>query len=424
MQDDLLREQVAYLVDRSPFYAKKLADCGVDPSIIRSVDDLATLPFTEKSELRASQASTPPLGLHAAASPRDVVRVHASSGTTGRPSYVGVTAKDADTWAEVAARVYQCQGVTADDVVIHGLALGFFVGGLPLAEGVQRLGATFVPVGVGATDRLLQSSRDLGATVLSCTPSFARYLIEYMRARDLDPAELGYRRVLVGAEPGGSIPSVRREIEQAFGARVYESVGNADVFPIYSAMCDAFEGNHLLAEDHVVFELVDPDSGAVVEWADGAEAELVTTHLDRECVPLLRFRTRDRVRVTTAPCACGRTSPRITCIGRTDDLLIVNGVNVWPSAISDVVSSMLPRTTGALEVLLDQQPPRVEPPVRLRVEHGPGTDAAELKADLERELRERLIARFDVELVPAGTVQRSEGKTRLLRVDTPGEGHS
>jgi phenylacetate-CoA ligase len=331
---------------------------------------------------------------------------------------VGVTAQDADTWAEVAARVYRCQGVTADDVVIHGLALGFFVGGLPLAEGVQRLGATFVPVGVGATDRLIQSARDLGANVLSCTPSFARYLIEYVRDRlGQDPRALGFRRVLVGAEPGGSIPSVRREIESAFDAEVYESVGNADVFPIYSAMCASFDGNHLLAEDHVVFELVDPETGAVLDWRDGVEGELVTTHLQRECVPLVRFRTRDRMRVTMGECACGRLSPRITCVGRTDDLLIVNGVNVWPSAINDVVSSMRPLTTGALEVVVPEQPPRVAPPVRLRVEHADGVDLDALRADLQETLRDRLIARFDVELIAPGTLQRSEGKTRLVRVD-------
>ena len=420
LQEERLGRQLDYVLEQSPLYRRKFSEANIDARTIRSVGDLSRLPFTEKSELRSSQISTPPLGEHAAVPMRDVVRVHASSGTTGRPSYVGVTAHDADTWAEVAARVYRCQGVTQDDVVVHALALGFFVGGLPLAEGVQRLGATFVPVGIGATDRLLQSTRDLGATVLSCTPSFARYLIEYVRDRlGQDPRDLGFRRVLVGAEPGGSIPSVRREIESAFGAQVFESVGNADVFPIYSAMCDAFEGNHLLAEDQVVFELIDPDSGDVLSWVDGVEAELVTTHLDRECVPLVRFRTRDRVRITTAPCSCGRTSPRITCIGRTDDLLIVNGVNVWPSAISDVVSSMLPRTTGALEILLSQEPPLVESPVQVRVEHGATDDLDLLKSDLERALRDRLIARCEVELVPQGTLPRSEGKARLLRVALP-----
>ena len=422
LQSAALRRQLDYLVERSPFYREKFAAAGVDLARIAGPGDLAALPFTEKSELRESQRVHPPLGSHGAAHPDDVVRVHASSGTTGKPSYVGVTQSDAETWAEVARRVYECQGVTPQDVVLHGLALGFFVGGLPIAEGVQRVGATFVPVGVGATDRLLQAARDLQATVLLATPSFARYLAEHMRGKlGVDPSTLGVSSILLGAEPGGSIPAVRAEIEGNFGATVRESLGNADVFPVYAAMCEEREGNHLLAEDHAVFELIDPDSGAVLAWDDGIEGELVVTHLDRECVPLVRFRTRDRIRVTARPCSCGRTSPRITCIGRTDDLLIVNGVNVWPSAVSDVVSSFAPDTTGALEIVLEQDPPSVTPPLRVRVEFAT-EDVDAVRGRLEIALRDRLIARCVVEPVPAGSLARTEAKTRLIRVEPQEDG--
>ena len=423
LQSDRLRTQLAYVVAESPFYRDKFAAAGVDPASVRSTDDLHLLPFTDKSELRDSQKQHPPLGSHAAASMRDVVRVHASSGTTGRPSYVGVTAADADAWGEVAARVFECQGLTADDIVLHALGLGFFVGGLPLVEGVQRLGATSIPIGIGATDRLIQSTRDLAANVLFCTPSFARYLAEHMREKlGLDPRTLGFTKILVGAEPGGSLPAVRAEIEANYGAPVYESIGNADVFPIYSSMCEAFEGNHLLAEDHVAFEVIDPETGDVLPWEDGVEGELVTTHLTRNCVPLVRFRTRDRVLVRTSPCLCGRTSPRITCIGRTDDLLIVNGVNVWPSAVSDVVSSFNPRTTGAMEIVIAGEPPIAPPPLRIRVEYSSdATDLVALKSELEAHIREALIARASVELVPAGTLQRSEAKSRLVRIEPAGD---
>lgn len=417
-QSRALTRQLSYLAESSPFYQAKFAEAAISFADITGLDDLHRLPFTEKSELRASQQSHPPLGSHAAADPIDVVRVHASSGTTGKPSYVGVTAKDAEIWADVAARVYRCQGVGPDDVALHGLALGFFVGGLPIAEGVQRTGATFVPVGVGATDRLLQAAHDLSATVLLATPSFARYLADHMRTKlGVDPRTLGVDRILVGAEPGGSIPAVRDEIERNFGALVSECLGNADVFPVYAAMCTERIGNHLLAEDHAIFEVIDPDTGEVLGWDDGIEGELVVTHLDRQCVPLVRFRTRDRVLVTSTPCPCGRTSPRVTCIGRTDDLLIVNGVNVWPSAISDVVSSFTPRTTGALEIIVTEQPPNVPPPVHVRVEIADGEDAAVLRDQLERDLRARLIARCAVEFVPAGTIARTEAKTRLVRVE-------
>ena len=418
-QDEALRRQLSYVATRSPFYRDKFDRAGVSASDITCVADLQRLPFTEKTELRVSQSSHPPLGSHMAADPVDVVRVHASSGTTGKPSYIGITARDADGWAEVASRVYACQGVTPEDTVLHGLALGFFVGGLPIAEGVQRLGATFVPVGTGATDRLLQAARDLSGTVLLATPSFARYLAEHMRGKlGVDPSTLGVRRILLGAEPGGSIPAVRGEIEHNFGATVLESLGNSDVMPVYAAMCDERHGNHLLAEDHVVFEIIDPASGEVLGWEDGMEGELVTTHLDRECVPMVRFRTRDRVVVTNRPCSCGRTAPRLTCIGRTDDLLIVNGVNVWPSAISDVVASFSPRTTGALEIVVDGPLPNIQPPVRVRVEAAQGQATDDLRASLEAQLRARLIARCAVELLEPDTLARTEGKTRLVRVES------
>ena len=423
MQSDRLRAQLPAVVARSPFYRDKFAQHDCDPGAVADVSDLRRFPFTVKQELRESQASTPPLGSHAAAPMRDVVRVHASSGTTGRPSFVGVTAADADAWAEVATRVYYCEGMRPEDVVLHGFGLGFFVGGLPLAEAVQRLGATFIPLGTGATDRLVSAADDLNATVLSCTPSYARYLAEQLPQKfGREASSLGVERVLVGAEPGGGIPAVRDRIAADFGAEVRESVGNADVFPMYAGTCDAQDGNHLLAPDQVLMELIDPDTDEALEWEDGAEGELVATHLARECVPLVRFRTRDRVLVRTDPCPCGRTGPRIRCIGRTDDLLIVNGVNVWPSAVSDVIAGLHPQTTGALEIVIPNEPPKVEPPLRVRVEFAPGADLDSLRETAEREIRSKLIARATVELVPAGTLERSEAKSRLVRIEPGADG--
>jgi phenylacetate-CoA ligase len=419
LQDAALRAALPRVVAASPFYAERYREMGLDPEAVRGVADLARLPFTEKGDMRDSQIAAPPLGRYAGVDMVDVVRVHASSGTTGRPSYVGVTESDAAGWAEVAARVYFCEGMRRDDVVLHGFGLGFFVGGLPLAEAVRRIGATFIPLGTGASDRLVAAADDLGATVLSCTPSYARYLAELMRTKfDRDPRTLGVRLVLVGAEPGGGIPAVRARIAADFGAEVRESVGNADIFPMYAGTCEAQGGNHLQAPDHVVFELIDPDSGDVLDWTDGAEGELVATHLQRECASLIRFRTRDRVVVATSPCPCGRTGPRIRCVGRTDDLLIVNGVNVWPSAVSDVVSAV-PGTTGALEIVIPGPPPAVSPPLHIRVEHtGPAGDLEALRGTIERQIRDTLHARAAVELLPAGTLPRTEAKSRLVRVET------
>jgi phenylacetate-CoA ligase len=185
---------------------------------------------------------------------------------------------------------------------------------------------------------------------------------------------------------------------------------------VYAATCEALDGNHLLAPDHLLLELIDPDSSECLEWSDGAEGELVATHLGRECVPLVRFRTRDRVKVAVSWCPCGRTAPRVTCVGRTDDMLIVAGVNVWPSAVSDVVARLRPRTTGALQILLTHPGPRVDPPLRIQVEHGTEVaDLGPLQEDLERLLREQLIVRCAVELVPAGSLPRFEMKARLIR---------
>jgi phenylacetate-CoA ligase len=417
MQTFKLRRQLAFLTQRSPFYVRKFAEVGFEPASVRSVQDLRNAPFTEKQELRDSQIASPPLGDHAAADLEDVIRVHSSSGTTGRPSYVGITRADSRRWTEVISRVYWCEGVRPEDVLIHGFGLGFFVGGLPLKDAIENIGSTFVPIGTGASDRLVSAIEHLGGTILTCTPSYANYLAEHVRDRfGVEPTELGLKRILLGAEPGGAIPAVRDRIADAYGAFVTEGLGNADVCPVYAGTCDGLDGNHFLAPDQIALELIDPDSGEPVSWDDGAEGELVATHLERDCVPLVRFRTRDRVVVTTSPCACGRTGARIRCIGRTDDMLIVAGVNVWPSAVSDVVANFHPRTTGAMQIVLMAPPPKVEPPLPVQVEYGSeATDLNALKDELEQLIRDKLIVPVDVELVPPGTLPRFEMKSQPLR---------
>lgn len=412
-----LRRQLEYVAARSPFYARKFEEAGVDPRRLRTLDDLSAYPFTTKEELRESQVASPPLGEHAAADLVDVIRVHSSSGTTGRPSYVGITRRDRDVWTETISRVYYCEGVRRDDVLIHGFGLGFFVGGLPLKDAVENIGATFIPIGTGASDRLVTAIRDLGGTILTCTPSYANYLAEHVRERyGMEPAELGLQRILLGAEPGGAIPAVRERLSEDFDAFVTEGLGNADLIPVYAANCDELDGNHFLGPDFMLLEVIDPDMGEPLELEDGVEGELVATHLERECVPLVRFRVRDRVVVKTSPCRCGRSGPRFTCIGRTDDMLIVAGVNVWPSAVKDVVTSLHPRTTGALQILLSAPPPRVDPPLRIQAEYGSeASDLTELKEELELLIRERLIVKAEVELVPPETLPRYEMKAQLIR---------
>ncbi|MGH3086548.1 MAG: phenylacetate--CoA ligase family protein [Rubrobacteraceae bacterium] len=412
-----LRKQLGYVVERSPFYRRKFEEAGFDAGKVTALEDMAHAPFTNKEELRESQAEDPPLGRHAATDMREVVRVHSSTGTTGRPSYVGITRHDRDVWMETVSRVYFCEGLRPSDVLIHGFGLGFFVGGLPLKDAVENIGATFVPIGAGASHQLVTSIQNLGGTVLTCTPSYAQYVAEYVRDRfGMDPAKLGLRRIMLGAEPGGGIPAVRRKISEDYGAFVTEGLGNADLIAVYAGSCDENDGMHFLAPDHLYLELIDPLTEEVLEWEDGVEGELVATHLDRECCPLARFRTRDRIKAKTSPCACGRTGPRWTCVGRTDDMLVVNGVNVFPSAISEVVGSLRPKTTGAVRILLEKPGPAVAPPLRLQAEFGPeATDLDRLKAGMEGLLKEKLFVRCDVELLPPGTLPRFEMKAQPIR---------
>ncbi len=417
MQATKLKRQLRYVQNRSPFYRTKFEEAGFDATRVRDVADLSRAPFTHKEELRQSQVEHPPLGEHAAADMREVVRIHSSTGTTGRPSYVGLTRRDRDVWTEVVSRVYWCEGLRPSDVLIHGFGLGFFVGGLPLKDAVENIGATFVPIGPGSSHLLVNSIENLGGTVLTCTPSYAQYLTEFVRDRfGMEPKHLGLRRIMLGAEPGGGIPAVRQKISDDYGTLVTEGLGNADLIGVFAGSCDEADGMHFLAPDHMILEVIDSVTEEVLEWEDGVEGELVATHVDRECCPLVRFRTRDRIRVRMEPCACGRTGPRWTCVGRTDDMLIVRGVNVWPSAVSDVVGELRPRTTGAVQILLGAPGPSVEPPLRLQAEYGPeATDLDALKGEVEGRLREKLVVDCDVDLLPPGTLPRFEMKAQPIR---------
>lgn len=417
MQLQKLRVQLDYINRNAPFYSDKLRDTGAVPEDIRSFEDLAALPFTEKGELRTSQAEHPPLGAHAAASMRDVVRVHASSGTTGTPSFVGITRYDKQRWIECICRAYWSQGLRPDSVFAMGMSIGFFVGGLPLSNVVEEIGATLLPVGTGASDRLIASIRSMGATVLATTPSYAIYLAELARGEmNVDPSRLSVRQVMVGAEPGGGVPEVRAVIEREWNAKCTESIGNADVITIHSAECEAQDGCHFLVPDYLIMEIIDPDTGKVLPLdTPHVEGEMVFTHLDRQCNPMLRFRTRDRVVVKTGPCSCGRTGPRLKCVGRSDDMLILRGVNVWPSAIKDVVMSFRPEVSGEMLISLNMPGPAVDPPLHIKVETATDTLPDEdLARRIEQKLRAKLIFAAQIELVPRGVLPRTEMKARLI----------
>jgi phenylacetate-CoA ligase len=417
-QERKLRAQLDYMYQRCDLVKDKLREAGAVPNDIVSLDDLAKLPFTTKHDLRESQHTAPPLGRHVAADAPQIVRIHASSGTTGTPSYVGITEHDRQIWVQAVARAYWSQGLRPQSRLAMGFGMGFFVGGLPISEAATEIGCTFIPVGTGASDRLIAASSALRADCLTCTPSYATYLAEYAKTKlDIDVATLGFKHLFLGAEPGAGIPAVREHLCKTWKAQISESVGNADVIPIHSAECEMRDGNHFLAPDFLILEVIDPETGVVKPLdADVVTGEMVFTHIDRECMPLLRFRTYDQVVVRTSPCRCGRTGPRITCIGRTDDLLIVRGANVWPSAIKDVVMSLRPRTNGEVQILLERPGPAVDPPLHLQIEaDGDDETLQKLKLDAQQLLREKLVFTSRVDIVPIGRLPRFEMKAKLIR---------
>lgn len=409
IEADFLR-QVEYVYERGPFYRETFDSAGVDVDAIRRLEDITELPFTEKDPLRESQAASPPFGHHRCCDPGDVERVYTSSGTTGTPTFIGLTASDLDRWSAVSARAAYAAGVRPDDTTVGVIAGGPFVAAVTY-DGHQRLGATIAPVGPGQTDRIITMfEKDCGSALLG-TPSYAEYFLEQVRERGLDPGALGVDKVLVGGEPGTD--DVREEIESAFDCTMTETMGNGDMCISIWGECTHQNGMHFTGHGAVYPELIDPETGERIEWTTGAQGELVYTAINRECVPLVRFRTRDHVVVTETDCDCGRGTPCIRGLGRTDDMFIVRGVNVFPSAVKDVVTDVA-GTTGHLRIyptVKDGQ--SVRAPVEITVE---ATDDApgDLADRLERQIRDRLQFRASVTLVPAGSLDRSEYKSQLV----------
>lgn len=413
-----LRKQVNYVYRNSAFYRRKFDEANLKPSNIRRLEDLDKIPFTEKDELRKSQEEALPLGHHAAVGIGKLVRIHSSSGTTGRPTYVGITRHDKEVWIEIVARCLYAEGIRPGNRLVHAMGLSFFVGGLPIHNAVEEIGATFIPIGTGASDRVYSAIRDIGADVMHCTPSYSIYFAEYVRSKyNVEPRGLRLKRIVSGAEPGAGVPSVKERIEDEWAVDLREGMGNADVAPIVFGECFAKDGMHFCGQEFIIPQLIDPNTGETIEIDEGASGELVYTHIDRECVPLLRFRSRDHVKVWTDKCDCGRTSFRLRCIGRTDDMLKIRGVTVFPSAIRDVVMGLRPKTTGEIQVLLEQPGPVVEPPLKIHVEYSRGYsgELEQLKQEVEEELRSKLIFAPDIILVPEGELPRYEMKASLVK---------
>jgi len=409
-------QQIRYLLNNSEFYQNKLAEAGFDtPEKVGSLDDIATLPFTEKDEIRASQANHPPFGNHVAADPENLIRVFSTSGTTGVPCYLGLTKADLDMYATNVARGYSAAGFKRGQRLVVGFNAGPFVAGA-VYYGFDKMGCSVIPVGTGNTERMVTAIQRLGATGVSCTPSYGLYLIDWCRDQGIDTRALGLKNMITAGEPGGGDPLVRKTITDAFGCTVRESMGIGDIsLSVWAEDADE-QGMNFMARGFVHVELIDPTTGQPIPWVDGAQGELVYTALQRQSMPMLRFRSRDHVVVSMQENPTGRTGPRIRCIGRTDDMLIVRGVNLFPTAVRSVMESFQQDVSGIFSIRPNDPGVLQTPPLPIYVEvaHGKPTDNPELARRIKDEIKARLLVTTDVKLVAHGSLPRETYKTKLV----------
>lgn len=426
LQLDRLRSQLAYNYERSPVYRRIFQDAGAQPQDVRGFEDFARLPVMTKDEHRRIQEESlerhgSPYALLACARPEEIVRINATSGTTGTPTLYTLTAHDVAVVNEMHARKYWRAGIRLGHVMIQALSLSMFTGGLPLSQGIMHMGACVVPVGIeGGTRRVLDFIRLTRPQAIIATPSFGQYLIEEAPKLAGRPAnELGLRWFFCAGEGGGGNPELRRTLAEGFGAKVFDHTGGGHAF--HGISCDEpaaeYKGMHFVSEDHCLLELVDPVTKAPISLCNGAVGEMVFTFLDWRGGPFMRYALGDLLQVWTDPCPCGMPGIRFKILGRTDDMLTVKGINVYPQAIANVIFRFFPRLTGAFRIVLDRPGPMVTPPMRIRLEHG-GTEAdlPALEQDLMAAFREELRVAPALEWLPPNTVPREAGKTRYIEV--------
>jgi phenylacetate-CoA ligase len=426
-----LKKQVVYNYEHSLFYRKKFEEGGAKPEDIRDVEDFRCIPLTTKDEQRRSQEESieqfghpySPLAITCAPLEK-MVRINSTSGTTGIPTLYTLTQHDVDVVNEMHARKFWMAGIRPGHVILQCLSLSMFTGGLPLSQGIMSVGACAVPVGIeGGSKRVLEFARITASAAIFATPSFGLYLIEESpKLIGKAAAELGIKWFFTAGEPGGGNPDVRKRLSEGFGgARVFDHTGGGHGF--HGATCEeppeSYSGMHFMSGDHCLVELVDPKTKKNIEIENGAIGELVLTFLDWEGGPFMRYAYGDILQVFTGRCACGRTGMKFKILGRADDMLIVKGVNIYPSSIKDGISRFYPRTTGVVKIVLDQPGPLVRPPLKIRVEYGAQVTSAEVPS-LEEEIgnyfRETFRVHPEIEWAPPHSISLETGKTGKVKL--------
>ena len=405
-----LKAMVERVYSRVPFYRGALDKAGISPDQIKSLADLQCLPFTYKQDMRDSY----PYGLFAAKM-EDIVRIHASSGTTGKPTVVGYTHKDIDTWSELMARSFVAAGAHKGDIIHNAYGYGRFTGGLGAHYGAERLGASVIPMSGGNTKKQIMIMKDFGSTVLTCTPSYSLYMAEAAKEEGIDFRQLNLRVGIFGAEPWSD--SMRGEIEAKLNLSAIDIYGLSEIMgPGVAIEClEAKQGLHIW-EDHFIPEIIDPESGAILP--PGAKGELVITTITKEGIPLLRYRTRDITSITYEPCVCGRTHARISRMsGRSDDMLIIRGVNVFPSQIESILMGVEGVEPHYL-LIVDRKENLDILEVQVEVDENIFSDEVKhlqsLSHTIEKEIKDLLGVTCKVRLVEPKTIARSEGKAKRV----------
>ncbi len=413
LQLERFRAQVEYCYRNVPFYRRRLDDADAAPQRIRSLDDVRRIPFTTTDDLRDNY----PFGLFAAPM-KEIVRLHASSGTTGNPTVVGYTREDLDNWAEQVARLVYAAGADENSIVQICFGYGMFTGALGLHYGLERIGATVVPTSAGNTGKQLKFMRDFGTDTIVATPSYCMYLAEAAREAGAQFPMSSYhlRLGLLGSE--GSTPQMRREIEEAWGGGFFatDNYGLSELNgPGMSGECTERAGLHI-CEDHFLCEIIDPDTGEVLP--EGSTGELVVTNLTKRGIPLLRYRTRDLTRIQTEPCRCGRTSARMDkIIGRSDDMLKIRGVNVFPTQIESAILGV-EHISPNYQLVLRRENYADSMEVRLELVNGALLEDFRLlkglQDELHRRIKEILGLEIKVTLVEPKSIERFTGKARRI----------
>ena len=410
LQFKRLKQTLERVYATVPFYQKRFKEAGLTPADIHSLADLHKIPFTYKQDMRDNY----PYGLFAV--PLDqIVRIHASSGTTGKPTVVGYTKRDIDTWSELMARSFAAAGATSSDVIHNAYGYGLFTGGLGAHYGAERLGASVIPMSGGNTQKQMMIMKDFGSSVITCTPSYSLYLAESLAEAGIDHNDLKLRVGILGAEPWSE--AMRDEIEANLGIKAIDIYGLSEIMgPGVAIECiEAQNGLHIW-EDHFIPEIINPETGEVLPH--GEKGELVITTITKEGIPMIRYRTRDITRILPEPCICGRTHVRLERLsGRTDDMLIIRGVNVFPSQIESVLVS-IEGVEPHYQLIVDRE--GTLDTLEIQVEVNEKTFSDEIKVlqslsnEIRKQIKDMLGITCNVRLVEPKTITRSEGKAQRV----------